>query len=112
MKTICIMCPIGCELEITGSGDNVTVTGNRCPAGETYGKMEYTNPQRMVTSMIKINGKTASVKTSGMVSKSKVYEILKKIKNISVQIANVGDVLIENVDGNGVNIVVTGIFTD
>ena len=56
MRLICINCPKGCELEVSVDGDKVTVTGQGCPRGETYGRAEATNPTRMVTGLVKVAG--------------------------------------------------------
>ena len=42
----CIGCPLGCALEVKiGSPDNITVTGNTCPKGETYAKKRLRTPR-------------------------------------------------------------------
>ena len=38
----CIVCPNGCSLVATESGDEITVSGNTCPKGEAYAKAELT----------------------------------------------------------------------
>ena len=37
MKTVCIMCPMGCELTIEKVKGEIKVSGNTCLRGETYG---------------------------------------------------------------------------
>lgn len=37
MKTICIMCPMGCPLDINKVDGKIVVTGNTCKRGEIYG---------------------------------------------------------------------------
>jgi len=48
---ICIVCPIGCPLDINDSrkADEFTVTGNKCPRGEIYAQEEIRAPKRVVT---------------------------------------------------------------
>ena len=29
-ELVCIVCPIGCRLKITGETDNLQITGNKC----------------------------------------------------------------------------------
>ena len=37
----CIVCPMGCSLEVTlEDGKVLSVKGNGCPRGEAYGKNE------------------------------------------------------------------------
>ena len=61
----CIVCPIGCTLEVELiDGKVVSVKGNTCPRGEKYAISECTNPERMVTTTIRCeNGKVLPVKT-------------------------------------------------
>ena len=112
MKTICIMCPIGCEIEV--DENTKTVTGNLCPRGKDYGLNEITNPKRVVTTAFKTNFGTVSVKTSTAIDKNCIYQCLEKIHNYSKNNSlnkdalKIGDILLEDVFG--ANIVVTGIF--
>ena len=57
-KTLtCITCPMGCELTAELNGGVVTaVTGNTCPRGAVYAKEELTEPKRMLTSTVRIDG--------------------------------------------------------
>lgn len=54
MKTICIMCPMGCPLDINKVDDKIVVTGNTCKRGEIYGTQEFTAPKRVVTSLVRL----------------------------------------------------------
>ena len=51
---VCIQCPRGCSLEV--DTEKMTVTGNSCPRGKTYGINEATHPVRTITSTIKVDG--------------------------------------------------------
>lgn len=109
MKTICIMCPMGCPIEVNKIEDKITVTGHTCKRGETYGIQEYSAPKRVVTSLVKvIGGGVISVKTNDLVDKSKIFDILDTLKDIKVSApVYVGDVIIKNVLNTGVDIVAT-----
>ena len=53
----CIGCPLGCAITVTMDGSTVTaVTGNTCPRGDAYARKEVTNPTRIVTSTVRVNG--------------------------------------------------------
>ena len=64
----CIGCPLGCAITVTMDGSTVTaVTGNTCPRGDAYARKEVTNPTRIVTSTVRVNGgiyPMANVKTA------------------------------------------------
>ena len=52
---ICIVCPRGCRLTVDEEQD-YDVTGNGCPRGAEYGRIELTNPTRVVTSTVRCAG--------------------------------------------------------
>lgn len=110
MEFTCIMCPVGCTLNVTKVNNEIKVTGNGCPRGEIYGKDEITLPKRMLTTVKQYKNGTISLKTSEAVDKNKVEDVLKEIANFKTPttIKN-GDILIKNVLNTGVNIVVTNV---
>ena len=108
MKTVCIMCPMGCELDIQKKGNEIKVSGNKCNRGLEYGKAEITNPTRIVTSIIKTDEQMISIKTTKPVSKEKIAKILKNIAKIHIKSAKTGEMLLKNIDGNNTDIIVTG----
>ena len=69
----CIGCPLGCTITVTMDGSTVTaVTGNTCPRGDAYARKEVTNPTRIVTSTVRVNGgiyPMANVKTASDIPK-------------------------------------------
>lgn len=108
----CINCPVGCSLKVEMDGENVIcVSGNTCRRGEIYARKEVTNPTRIVTSTVKVvNGTsgTVSVKTKEDIPKEKIFACVQALKGIEVQApVHIGDVLLENVAGTGVDIVAT-----
>jgi CxxC motif-containing protein len=104
MKLICIKCPRGCELTVTGN----SVTGNLCPRGVDYAKEESENPKRIVTSLIKVDDRVVPVKTDKEVPKDMIDKVLRKISKIKVKNPKIGDIVVKNILKTGVNIVVTG----
>ena len=110
MKLVCINCPKGCELEAEAKAGEVVVSGHTCPRGEKYGKDELLNPVRMVTGLVRLAGmrKPQSVKTARPVPKGKVGEVLAAMAQTTVQLpVRIGDVIIANVAGTGVDVVAT-----
>ena len=107
----CIQCPIGCALTVTVDGDNVTVDGNTCPRGKVYGINEVTHPSRTVTSTVYIEGGALprlSVKTKTDIPKDKIFAVMAEIKKVKTKApVNIGDVIIENVCGTGVDVIAT-----
>lgn len=113
-KMICISCPMGCRLIVTDDvkeESGYKVEGNMCPRGKAYGIKEMTNPTRMVPSTVKIRNGILSrlpVKTSEGVPKDMIFKCMDEINKVEVEAPiKVGDVIIENILGTGVNIVST-----
>ena len=107
-ELICIVCPKGCHLKVDENND-YAVTGNGCPRGAEYGKAELTNPTRVVTSTVCIVGASlprCPVKTDGVIPKGMIFEIMSALDEVELTApVTVGDVVIENVCGTGVNVV-------
>lgn len=107
----CINCPMGCSLKIQISGDDIKVSGNICKRGEEYAKNEVTNPVRTVTTTMKVTGgvmPVVSVKTAGDIPKKLIFDLMKVINQKSIPApVKIGDVLIENALGTGIDVVAT-----
>ncbi len=108
----CINCPMGCALTIEMENGEVTsVSGNTCPRGDAYGRKEVTNPTRIVTSTVRVKDGEAdmvSVKTAQDIPKGKIFDCVRALKGVEVQAPiHIGDVIISNVAGTGVDIVAT-----
>lgn len=110
----CIRCPIGCQIEVEmDNGQVLSVHGNSCPRGEQYAHKEVTNPTRIVTSTVRVCGNrsgaiTVSCKTAEDVPKDKMFAVMQAISELQVPApVHIGDVLLENAAGTGVNIIAT-----
>lgn len=111
-KLTCIGCPMGCPLTVTmEAGEVISVTGNTCKRGDIYARKEVTNPTRIVTSTVRVTGGDAymvSVKTKEDIPKGKIFECVKALKTVEVPApVHIGDVLLKDVAGTGVDIVAT-----
>ena len=87
------------------------VSGNTCPRGDAYARKEMTNPTRIVTSTVRVAGgrlAMVSVKTASDIPKGKIFDCVKALKDVEVKApVKIGDVIVENVAGTGVNIIAT-----
>ena len=103
----CIGCPMGCPLIVTmEAGEVISVTGNTCKRGDVYARKEVTNPTRIVTSGG--DADMVSVKTKEDIPKGKIFECVKALKSVEVPApVHIGDVLVKDVAGTGVDIVAT-----
>lgn len=108
----CINCPLGCPLTVTMENNEVTgVTGNTCPRGEAYARKECTAPTRIVTSTVRVQGgrlPVVSVKTASDIPKGKIKDCVAALKDVSLTApVRIGDIVVANVAGTGVNIIAT-----
>lgn len=116
-ELICIGCPLGCPITVEMNGaEVVSVTGQTCKRGEDYARKEVTNPTRIVTSTVMVEGghlDMVSVKTENDIPKGKIFDCVKALKGIRVKApVHIGDIIVKDVAGTGVNIIATKeIFT-
>ena len=108
----CIGCPMGCPLTVKLEDTEViNIEGNTCKRGAVYGKKEVTNPTRIVTTTVRVSGgaeTVVSVKTKEDIPKGKIFECVKALKTVEVPApVHIGDVLLKDVAGTGVDIVAT-----
>lgn len=112
-EMVCVACPLGCTMsvELDDKGGVISVTGNTCKRGEKYAKDECTNPVRMLTTTMKVNGGSLpviSVKTSAPIPKDMMFECMKEInKEVVDAPIRMGEVLISNICDTGADIVAT-----
>ena len=111
MEITCIMCPVGCSLNVEKDKDGkIVVSGNSCPRGAIYGEKEITSPERMVTTVKKFKNGTITLKLDKPISKNLVEKCLKEIalckepNNIKV-----GEILLHNVCSTNCNVIVTSV---
>ena len=107
----CINCPMGCRITADYDGKEVTnIQGFTCARGKAYAQTEITDPTRMVTALVHVAGTHVplSVKTQSPIRKPLIFDALKMIGETVVQPpVRIGDVVIENICGSGVNVIAT-----
>lgn len=108
----CISCPMGCPLTVVMErGEVVSVSGNTCKRGDIYARKEVTNPTRIVTTTVEVEGGSAdmvSVKTREDIPKGKIFDCVKALKGIVAQApVRIGDVIVPDVAGTGVDVIAT-----
>ncbi|MBQ7595451.1 MAG: DUF1667 domain-containing protein [Clostridia bacterium] len=106
----CTVCPRGCTVTVVGEGSQIeSITGFGCKRGETYAAAELTNPVRLLTSTMKVQGcanELLPVRSAKPVPKSLLFDCMEIIKKTSVTLpVKLGDVLIADICGSGVDII-------
>ena len=95
----CIGCPMGCALLVEMDGKEIiSVTGNTCKKGAEYAVRVKNGSMPVV-----------SVKTAQDIPKGKIFDCVEALRDVCVEApVQIGDVILENVAGTGVDIVATG----
>lgn len=109
----CVRCPRGCQITVEMDNGQVSdVYGNSCMRGETYARSEVTDPRRVVTTTVVVEGgidPVVSVKTERDIPKGKMTACIAQLKEVAVTApVHIGDVVCENVAETGIPVVATG----
>jgi CxxC motif-containing protein len=86
------------------------IEGHTCKKGDEYARDEVSNPTRMVTAVLSVEGsrEPLSVKTRQFIPKEKIFDCLSEIYKSKVALpVSIGDVIIKNVCNTGVDVVAT-----
>ncbi|HHV96771.1 MAG TPA: DUF1667 domain-containing protein [Clostridiaceae bacterium] len=109
----CIICPQGCNLEVWYNENNEVkeIKGYSCKRGLEYGWNESTNPVRMLTTTIQIDGgklPVVPVKSNKPLPKDLLFECMNVIRKVQLKApVRAGEVVIKNILNTGVDIVTT-----
>jgi CxxC motif-containing protein len=129
-KLVCISCPLGCRLTVTWEQEEeITVAGNRCAKGESYGREEILAPKRVVTATVAVAGgndtaaagaaeqdagtaaspaRRLPVKTSAPLLREHIPALLNRLYRMQVRPPlRCGAVLLNDIAGTGVDVVAT-----
>lgn len=108
----CIVCPMGCQLEVKLDSDGKVkeITGNTCKRGYNYANTEFTNPTRTLTSTVRLvgskNDKFLPVRTASPIPKPKLFEAMKLINSLEVKVpVKAGEVVCKNFVEDGTDLV-------
>ncbi len=109
----CIICPNGCDItaQLNPDGTLQSCTGQLCPRGVEYVTQERTDPRRNIATSVRVVGGAApitSVRLSDVIPKAEIFNVMAQINAQSIEApVHIGDVVIANVLGLGVDVIVT-----
>ncbi len=111
-KLTCVLCPIGCELEVERAGDDaLDVRGGQCDKGSDFAAGEILHPKRNLATSVPLAGtasRMVSVRLSAPVPRDMIFPILAEIAKLRPEPpVRRGQVLISNVLDTGVNVIAT-----
>lgn len=116
-EIVCIVCPIGCRLEIVEDEklkDGYKVSGAQCRRGNVYGIKEISNPTRLLTTTVRIKGAPLPrlpVRTDKEIPKDKIFACMDLINQVKLEApVEMGEIIIKNILDMGVNIVASRSF--
>ena len=110
-KVPCISCPLGCRIIVKEDGKYFHVSGSECKKGNEYAIKEITDPQRIITTTIRIkNGirEMLPVKSEKMIQKQLIRECVEELSKVEI-FAPIerGEIVFKNILNTGVNIIAT-----
>jgi CxxC motif-containing protein len=107
----CVLCPLGCELEIDRAADGLRVRGGQCDKGEAFAAEELLRPLRNLATSVPLRGTAArmvSVRLTGPIPRDMIFPVLAAIGGLRPEPpVNRGDILIRDVLGTGVDVIAT-----
>ena len=84
----CIVCPRGCRIQVWEEEGVHRCEGNQCIRGEVYAIQEVTEPRRMFTSTVQLNGsqlKRCPVVSSSVIKKTDVFKVVDILENVVLE---------------------------
>lgn len=81
----CTFCPNGCQVVIDKDGN---VSGNRCPRGKKFALKEQECPERVLTTLVKVDGgdrPLVAVRSNGTVRRSEISELVAYCRTLEVK---------------------------
>ena len=109
---VCVVCPIGCEVDVVHDGSKIiSMEGNKCERSEEFVSQELIEPMRILTTTVRIQGARRSVipvRTDKSVPKRLFPRIMKQLRRIKLQApVNMLDVVVSDVLHTGANVIAT-----
>ena len=100
-EMICIGCPLGCSLSVDYVGKTMqSINGARCKVGLEYAKKEISNPERTLTTTVRVkNGHLplVSVRTSKPLPKNRIFDAMTLLAKVEIEAPiRIGEKIIQN----------------
>ena len=108
----CILCPNGCEIGVETEGIRiVAIEGATCDRGQEYVEQELKNPQRNVSTLVKVDKgdiQLVGVRLTNTIPRDRILDVMEEIKRIRL-IAPVvaGQIVLENILGLNSDVIAT-----
>lgn len=111
-EMLCIICPLGCNMSVQYTLKDIkNVEGNRCNLGLEYAEKEIFNPERTLTTTVRVKHghlPLVSVKSAKPLPKERLFEVMNLLAKVEVEAPiRIGDKIVANLFDTGVDIVAT-----
>jgi CxxC motif-containing protein len=108
---VCFICPNSCRLTLIESNGKLQVRHNGCPRGIEFAQKEIYDPERTLTSTVKVLGGVlplVSVRSDIPVKKDELIGIVKQLDGIVIPApVTSGQVVLKNAGKNKATIIAT-----
>lgn len=110
-EIVCVLCPSGCCMQWRNDDGGLEIHGHSCKNGLAYAEKEIMQPERTLTTTIKVVNGTKSlvaVKSARPLPKAKLPAAMQTVrKTVATAPLNRGDVVVADVCGTGVSLIAT-----
>ena len=108
-EIVCIVCPQGCLLCVDEENGDIQVTGNICEKGITFAEKEILDPERTLTTTVKLSaGGLLPVRSSAPVKKHEMKSLVTQLKSVTVTPpVTIGQMIATGLGENTVDIIAT-----
>ena len=100
MELTCVVCPNGCLLTVWQEDGATHVEGAACKNGVRYGETELTDPRRVLTTSVAVNGGTlplVSVRSTAPIQKRYLKDAVAALRHVSIDApVRIGDLVYED----------------
>jgi len=107
----CIVCPIGCRVSADNRDGEFIFSGNRCPRGAEFARVELTAPARSLTTTVRTvfpEAPVLPVRTNGEVPKKIIPALMRELSTALVtERIGIGGTVIRDILGTGCDIIAT-----
>jgi CxxC motif-containing protein len=111
MNLVCLVCPNSCLLAVERDGDALQVANNGCSRGLEFALKELDDPERTLTSTVKVlNGEfpLVSVRSDAPVKKAELINLIRRLDALIIEAPiNSGQALVSGLGVNKVTILAT-----
>ncbi|MEM2282016.1 MAG: DUF1667 domain-containing protein [Candidatus Hadarchaeales archaeon] len=112
LEITCLLCPLACKARVsTRDGEVVEIQNIECERGKGYVSREVRDPVRDFFTTVRVRGAkipVLPVRATGPVPKGKLMECLSELAKVEVEApVRLGDIVVKNILGLGVDIVAT-----